>query len=275
MTAMRALSFGPTSLYLPIGAGALAIAFLLVGFDEYVVLRASKRADEIQTQRFDAWGDWRFYFQPKQWFRRGNHILFLRQGNVDSGFEDITVLEVSPTFELTRRWDARRMEHVVGTRWKLFDVSERRLEESRRRLITLPELVLDLKVAKDKLRIRSGRPEQMQWSELREQIRARRTVGLPTGPFALAMHNRFAYPISGAFAAVVAVGLATRKNRRGHLTTAILEGLAVAMCLWGFMVVARTLVLTDRIPAAIAAWTPILAIAITASRLWMRDELRA
>ena len=63
--------------------------------------------------------------------------------------------------------------------------------------------------------------------------------------------------------------------RRGHLTTAILEGLAVAMCLWGFMVVARTLVLTDRIPAAIAAWTPILAISITASRLWMRDELRA
>ncbi len=109
----------------------------------------------------------------------------------------------------------------------------------------------------------------MRVPELREQIRARRGSGLSYTQFSLALHNRFAYPLAGIPAALLAVGLALRRGRKGHLTTAVVEGLVVSMALWGLMVVARTLVLAGRIPAGIAAWAPTAILVIGSALLWM------
>lgn len=80
VTALGALTFGPSALYVPIGLCALLACLGFVVFDETVVVGASRRVDEITTQRFNRWGDWRFYYSPKQWFRRGENVFFLRSG---------------------------------------------------------------------------------------------------------------------------------------------------------------------------------------------------
>jgi lipopolysaccharide export system permease protein len=118
--------------------------------------------------------------------------------------------------------------------------------------------------------VKVGRPEQMRLSELNEQIRTRTEVGLPTRQFSLGYHNRFAYPFAGLPAALLAVGLALRPNRKGNLTTAMVEGLIVAVTLWGLMVVCRTLVLAERLSPAIAAWAPFVVLAVAAALLWHR-----
>ncbi|XXF75621.1 LptF/LptG family permease [Myxococcaceae bacterium GXIMD 01537] len=273
VTALGALTFGPSALYVPIGLCALLVCAGLIAFDERVVVNASRRVDEITTQRFNRWGDWRFYYSPKQWFRRGEHVFFLRAGGPEEGFKDVSVLTVSPGFELKRRLDAEAMHPLEGTRWRLTGVVERSFGPGGSTQVrSLPEAEYDLGVPGSAFRIRPGRPEQMRTPVLRQQIAVRSEVGLATKQYQLALHNRFAYPLAGLPAALLAVGLALRPGRKGHLTAAIVEGLLVAVAMWGLMVVCRTLVLTGRLPAAVAAWLPCLILAVAAVALWLRRE---
>ncbi len=275
LTAINALSFGPRALYLPVAIWSALLCVGFVLFDEYAVVKAGPRVDEITTQRFRRWGDWRFYFQPKQWFRLQDRVFYLRAGDAERGFEDVTVLRLTPGFELGQRIDAERMHHVEGTRWMLEQVADRTFgADGQSTLRTAERAEYDLGAPGNAFRIRKGRPEQMQLPVLWEQIDARAEVGLPTQQFRLAMHNRFAYPLAGLPAALLAVGLALRRDRKGHLTTALIEGLAIAMALWGMMVVCKTLVLSERMSPAVAAWTPAFMLVVAALVVFLRNDAR-
>ena len=271
LTALKALSFPPAALYLPVALCALVAAGGMVAFDEYVVTRASTQVDEITFNRFHTWGDWSRWFRQYQWFRRGDRVFYLRGGDAEHGFDEVTVLTLSPDFRLSSRLDAARMEHVEGTRWRLRGVVERRLEPGGG-VTRVGEGLYELGAPADAFRIRQGRPEQMQVGELSEQIEARRQAGLPTQQFILALHNRFAYPLTGVAAALLAVGLALRPGRKGHLTVALVEGLVVAVALWGMMVVGKALALAQHLPAGAAAWAPFAVLVVAAAALWLRRE---
>ncbi len=273
LTALASLSFGPAALYLPVALLSSAMAVGLMAFDEWFVVHAGRRVDELHTQKFDTWGDWRVYHTPKQWFRRGDRIICLRSGDVSSGFGDVTILTVTAQFDLAQRIDAQRMEHVGDRVWRLVDVVQRDFKgDGSSVLARKPVVELDLGLDRRALHIVPGRPQQMRFHELREQIRARREVGLATEQYDLALHNRFAYPLAGVPAALVAVGLALRRTRRGHLTTALVEGLAVALVLWVMMVISRTLVLTGRLDPGPAAWGPVGILVMAAAYLWLWHE---
>jgi lipopolysaccharide export system permease protein len=227
--------------------------------------------DEITALRFHRWGDWRSFYDRKQWFRHQDLILHLEGGDVESGFQGITVLRLTPDFELAERVDAARMEHAGGTRWHLQGVTRRVFDRrGGLKLTTLSEETVDLGIGRGLLGIRPGRPEQMRLPVLRQQIRARREVGLPDRLFVLALGNRFAYPLAGVPAALVAVALALRPGRGGSLTGALVEGLAVTMGLWGLTVIARALVNAGRMAPLVAAVLPLLALGLAlAALLWV------
>jgi lipopolysaccharide export system permease protein len=271
LTAILALGFGRRALILPVGAVALGAALLLGLLDELAVGHASRRVDEITALRFHRWGDWRSYFERKQWFRHQDRILHLESGDVESGFRGVTVLRLTPAFELAERVDALGMEHAGGTRWRLHGVTRRAFDQrGGLKLTELTEETVDLGIPASLLAIRPGRPEQMRLPVLRQQIRARREVGLPDRLYLLALGNRFAYPLAGVPAALVAVALALRPGRGGSLTGALVEGLAVTMGLWGLTVVARALVNAGRMAPFVAAALPILALTVAlAALLWV------
>jgi lipopolysaccharide export system permease protein len=266
-----ALGFGQRVLFLPVGAVALCAALVLGLLDEFVVGHASRRVDEITALRFHRWGDWRSYYDRKQWFRHQDLILHLESGDVDSGFHGATVLRLTPDFELAERVDANRMEHAGGTRWRLVGVTRRAFDRrGGLKLTEIPEQTVDLGIPRSLLAIRPGRPEQMRIPVLRQQIRARREVGLPDRQYLLALGNRIAYPLAGVPAALLAVALALRPGRGGSLTGALVEGLAVTMGLWGLTVVARALVNAGRMAPFLAAALPVLALTLAlAALLWV------
>lgn len=273
LTALRSLSFGPAALYLPVALGAFLGAVALIAFDERVVTQAGAKVDEITVQRFKVWGDWRYHYEKKRWFRSGEQIFHLREGDVEQGFEKVTLFSLGPDFELRARLDAEKMSHAGGTRWRLEKAVERSfLPGGQTSLSAFDVQERELGVPVSAFRILLGRPEQMRVSQLAEQIEARKKVGLPAARFVLALHNRFAYPLMGFAAALVAVGMALRPGRKGHLTAALLEGLLVAVALWGLLVVSKSLVLSDRLAAPVAAWLPFVLLLSVALVLWLRRE---
>src|SRR5262249_25411691 len=114
--------------------------------------------------------------------------------------------------------------------------------------------------------------EQLRFVELLEQIDARSQLGRSTPKLSYAVHNRLAYPLMGFAGALLAIGLALRPDRKGHLTAALIEGALISSVLWGVLVSGRALVIAERISAGVAAWTPLVLILLAASVIYLRRD---
>ncbi|MFL5423277.1 MAG: LptF/LptG family permease [Myxococcales bacterium] len=69
LTALYALGVTPRRLAAPVGAVGLVFGVVLFFLGEQVVVRADARAEEIQVQRFQRWGDWASYHSGTSWLR--------------------------------------------------------------------------------------------------------------------------------------------------------------------------------------------------------------
>ncbi len=260
-TALRAMGLGPWWLAGPVVAVTLALGVALVLLHDVVGVQAEARADEIGSLRFGRGGDERRFLEaraPKHWFRGadGRHIYNLRGHLPGGGFEHVTVLAVDARLHLVRRIDAARMHPAAGA-WLLEDVQDRtflpdgnvRLERARSRAYRFDE-------PPEAFSIVPGRPSQMRWATLLHQIDVRRALGLPVNDFLLERYNRLAYPFAGVSGALVAVALALRRNRKGHVSAALVESVGVSLVFWGAQGVSWALGLSGRVPPWIAAWAP-------------------
>jgi len=261
-TAMRSVGLGPWRLGLPVVTVALLAGAVLVVLNDVVGVEAAERAEQIQAVRFGRGGDLRRYLtwrEPKRWFRGadGRRIYDLRGTLPGGGFERVTVLEMTPGFRLARRVDAVRMRPAADGAWILDDVEER---------LFLPGGTMVLDVAGQRtyrfdeppgtFAVAPGRPSQLRWRTLLEQIGLRRRLGLPVAPFQLERYNRLAYPFAGVPGVLLACALALRRGRKGHVSAALVEAVGVSLLFWGVQGVTYALGLSGRVPPWIAAWAP-------------------
>jgi lipopolysaccharide export system permease protein len=96
----------------------------------------------------------------------------------------------------------------------------------------------------------------MRWETLLRQIGVRRRLGLPVEEFQLERYNRLAYPFAGVPGALLALALALRPNRKGHVSAALVESVGVSLLFWGTQGVSWALGLSGRVPPWVAAWAP-------------------
>ena len=259
-TAMRALGLGPWRVAVPVLAVAALVASALVWMGDAVVVNATARADEIMATRFHRAGTFARSRAPKRWFRGrdGHRIYHLRGAGEGSSFERVTVLEVTPQFRLRRRIDAARMAPGAAPgEWVLTDVEERSFAgDGSVATVTAPSRTYRFDEDPGAFAVRPGRPSDMRRSALREQEALRRRLGLPAQDFALEWHNRLSYPLAGIPAGLLALGLALRRERKGHLTAALMEAVAVSFVFWGVQGICWSLGVSGRLPPAAAAWFP-------------------
>ncbi len=262
--AMRAAGLGPWFLSAPVIAVVLAFGVGLVVLHDAVGVQAVERVEEIRAFRFKKGGDrksWEEARAPKRWFRGhdGRHMYHLRGVLPGGGFEGVTVLELSPGFRLTRRLDARAMR-PAGADWAREEVVERtflpdgslRVERSAQRTVHFDEPA-------DAFAVVPGNPAQMRWGRLVQQISVRARIGLPVADFRLERDNRLAYPLAGIPGALLAIALALRPNRKGHIATALVESVGVSLLFWSVQGITWALGLSGRVEPWVAAWAPDLA----------------
>ena len=265
LVGLRALGGSRAHLYLPVGVVALVAALGLSAWDEWIAGPAGRRVDAIARQRFQVWGDFNFFYLPRQWFRVGQNVFHVRHTAPDGLFE-VSVFRLSKDFSLEERIDAGQMVASPSGGWLLRDGEVRTfLPGGGGTQVAFTELERSFKgVGPDTFRVMLGKPEQMKFRDLLSQRDLRAKVGLQSSRYDLALHNRFAYPLTGVAAALLAVALAARPGRKGHLTAALVEGLAIVGVLWLMMVACRSAVLSEALPAALAAWFPVATLAAVA-----------
>ncbi len=260
-TAMRSVGLGPWRVALPVVAAVGLVALALVLLHEAWGVKAAQRAEEIQVTRFSrggAYRRWQATQQPKRWFRGadGRHVYHLRGVLPGGGFERVTVLELSDDFRLVRRIDAGKMEPAPGGAWRLANVEERSFTPEGDGFETATSREYRFDEPPGSFDLRPGRPSQMTLAVLDQQIAVRERLGQPSVDFAIEKANRVAYPFAAVSGALVAVALALRRNRHGHLSTAMLEAVGLSLALWAAQGICLGLGLSGRLPALLAAWLP-------------------
>ena len=260
-TAMRALGLGPWRIAGPSLAVVLLAGGTLVVVHDAVGVRAEARAEEIRTFRFGGGSEVSRYQaarEPKRWFRgrNGRYVYHLRGALPGGGFDGVTVLEIGPSFRLARRIDAQRMR-PAGADWILEEVEDRTfLPDGSLRLEVAAERRYRFDEPSDAFAVVPGRASQMRWATLVSQIRIRRRLALRVADFELERYNRLAYPLSGAPGALLAIALALRANRKGHVAAALVEAVGVSLLFWGVQGVTWALGLSGLFTPWLAAWAP-------------------
>jgi lipopolysaccharide export system permease protein len=278
LTALYALGVRPVRLAAPVAAVALVAGGLLFLLGERVVVRADARAEEIQVKRFNRWGDWATYHSGESWLRGEHGHIFHLGPQRDGGWEPATILEIAPPFRLARRIDARRLEPAGPGVWRLLDatetnyspvgsgpgggISEHHFDELEQRF---PETAADLE-------LRSGRPRQLAWRQLREQADRRARLGQPVREWQLALWERATHPITLVPAALAGLGLVlvrVRRRRRLPLPGAVALGMGLSLLLWAVTVVVHAVSLSGGLPPWVAGLSaPAFASVLAALTLW-------
>jgi len=256
LTAFHALGNAPARL---IGAILVTCAIGcagLVALNEAVVLEAARKAEEIKATRFRRSGDFRAYLEQQHWFRSGDRLYNLR-GVDGEAFTDVTLYRVDEDFSLAERIDARRMVPVEGGGWRLEGATVSSFDGARRTGRALHDtLLVELPESPDELHVRTGKPRQMGLFALWEQIGVREKLGLSSLEYRHELHNRIAYPFAAVPGALLAIRLALRRNRKGHLATALAEGILISLVVFTLLTVFRALGISGQLPPILAAWLP-------------------
>jgi len=277
LTALFALGVRPLRIAAPLAAFAALLGLALIWLGEAVVVRADARAEEIQVKRFNRWGDWATYHAGSSWLRGKDGRIYHLGPERDGGWEPATVLEIAPPFRLSRRIDARRIEPAGPGRWRLLDALETRYELyggpggtiAERRVGVLlerfPETPADLE-------LRNGRPRQLPWRQLREQVRRREKAGQRAREYEVALSERAAMPIQVVPAALAGLGLAfklQRPRRRMPMAGAVALGMGLSMLLWAASVIGHAIGMSGAVEPWVGAAIPgALSALIAGLALW-------
>jgi lipopolysaccharide export LptBFGC system permease protein LptF len=277
LTALFALGVRPWRLAAPVAVIATVFGVLLFLLGERVVVRADARAEEIQVKRFNRWGDWATYHAGTTWLRGQQGRIFHLGPQRDGGWEPATVLEIVPPFQLARRIDGRRLEPAGPGRWRFLDAVETRYALSKDPGGIIAEVRADVleerfpETAAD-LELRGGRPRQLPWRSLREQVQRRGRLGQPVREWELALWERAAHPLTAIPAALGGLGLIlwrARRRRRLPLAGAVALGIALSMALWAVSVIVHAASLSGGLPTWSAAiCPPLFASAVAAFTFW-------
>jgi lipopolysaccharide export system permease protein len=243
----------------PLVACSLLTGLAVYQFDDAVAVHAALEAERISAEHFHIWGAYRTYLAPKRWMKLEGRILQLGDPLPGGGFQGASVFQMSKDFSLARRIDAETMVPVGGDSWLLRGVQVRSFDGSggtQSHFERVPELRLDMPGAAAIQQVAPGRPEMFSRGELRRQIDVRQLLGLGTDEQWFEYYSRLAYVLVGCAGTLLAAALALRANRRGNVSTALLEGLVVAAALWAFQGVAKALSLSGKLPPLVCAFAP-------------------
>lgn len=266
LTALLSIGLRPRRLAVPISAFALLLGGGMILLQENVVVHADARAEEITAVLFHHWNDYGAWHAQKHWVRGKERRFFLLGERRGEGFEPASVFELEEPFHLVRRLDGRRLEQVDNGRWRLLDAVERRYGKDEIAETKAGEIPLALPDRLEDLALRSGRPRQLPWSDLRQQAVLRAAVGQPDIEYRITIWERLAQPILPLAAALAAFAL-TLRRRRGKprpptLASALALALVLVLGLWALSVVAHAAAVGGTIAPPLAAALPLAACAL-------------
>ncbi|HWR13766.1 MAG TPA: LptF/LptG family permease [Terriglobales bacterium] len=262
ITAMKATGISIYRVVLPVLVMAGVVAVGLFFFDQLYLPQLNKKQDALRNQIKGKPAQ--TYLRPDRKWIFGQHssIYYYEFFDPDQNrFGSISVFEFDPkTFALTRRIYAARAHWSDSLQRWIFENGWARdfrgpaIEDYRPfEVSTFTELNEPPNYFKKEVKQSS----EMNYEELRRYINDLAQSGFDVVRLRVQLHKKFAFPLMTFVMAVLAVPFALRGGRRGALA-GVAMAVGIAITFWVSMGFFEAMGNASQLPAALAAWAPVL-----------------
>ena len=258
ITAMRAAGLKLSWIAAPLFGLGVLLSLGSIVLNETIVPFTQRRAKEIynmEIRRKDKTGD---YSQSDFWWRSSG--IFYSVGMFDSRSKtlyDVSKLELSGTFKIDRRVDAREavwLDPLLG--WNMRGVTDYRFVQNN---------TLDIKTYKSMPLPISEKPSDfydvktdastMSFQELRRFIKKQGANGISTSSYLANLYEKLSFPFINLIAALVVLSFALKPARSGSMAASVLAALIIGFSYYAIHSFSIALGKAELMPPLIAAWT--------------------
>ncbi len=254
--AMKMGHLGALRIGLPciaVGLGTSVLAWVTV---EYVAPSASERALDIERTQVRRLPAHRITRDSDIWYRaqddRFVHISLIEtQSGVIRG---MSVFELSPTFDLLRRIDAREASFGPES-WTVRDGYQLELNRNPIRVTPFTHMAVSLKERPEEFARVARSPEEMSYVQLRQYIDRLVKSGVSATRYMVDLHAKFATVLVSLVMAILGVSFGLRTGRSGVM---LWVGLCIPMGFVYYMLLVLGISLGrgGALPPFVAAWLP-------------------
>jgi LPS export ABC transporter permease LptF/LPS export ABC transporter permease LptG len=262
ITALKATGVSVYRVVLPVLLMAAIVAMGLFFFDQLYLPQLNKQQDALRNQIKGK--PPQTYLRPdRKWiFGQHNSIFYYEFFDSDQNrFGSLSIFEFDPnTFELTRRvyatrahWSDDLQRWIFEEGW-VRDFRGMAIEDYKPfEVSTFAELNEPPSYFKKEVKQSS----EMNYQELRRYINDLAQSGFDVVRLRVQLHKKFAFPLMTLVMAVLAVPFALRGGRRGALA-GVAMAVGIAVIFWTGMGFFEAMGNANQLPAALAAWAPVL-----------------
>jgi lipopolysaccharide export system permease protein len=254
--AMRACGISLWQIAGPVIGACLGLSLLTLMWNEYVVPECSMRAHyvervSIKKKPFKGhFGEWEIWYHGKQSFTN-----IARFDANRSQIHGLKRYEFDDQFRLIRMITATTATWEDG-RWRTTEATEVNIAPGGAMTTrSLPESEIALSETPEDFSAVHREPEDLSFGALREEIADLRSKGIDTTDATVGLWLKLAVPFVSLVMALLALPLATRRNRNRAVAANVGLALVVGFSYWVVLALAMSLGRTGILPAPVAAWS--------------------
>lgn len=239
----------------PVLCLSLVLVVLSFILSEWTIPLTSSAADYVYQVKIKQEQSFVYFKNDKIWFKRGNTVT-----NIDfydakkDVIKGLTLLELSPSYALTKRIDAREGKWTQGE-WVFSDVIERSFTNDG---IASKQVYKELKgIIKEPpsvFKIVEKNPEEMSYKELKRYINRLRRNGHDIRRYLVDLHSKIAFPFINLVMTLAGFSVGLRYSKTKHISKGVFTGIMLGILYWFFHTISLALGYKEIFPPLFAAW---------------------
>jgi lipopolysaccharide export system permease protein len=252
---VRTAGVSTSSLMRPLVLFSLVLVILSFSLSEWVIPLTSSAGEYIYRVRIKKEQSYVVYKNDRIWFKRGNFICNIEFFDARKDeIRGLTVLELSNTFGIQKRYDAQDGTWKGGA-WTFHNVVERRFMndgiESKTVYQSLSGLISE---PPSVFKIADKNPEEMSYKELQRYINKLKRNGHDVKRYTVDLYDKLAFPFINLIMVLAAFSVGLRYSKTKHVSKGIFSGICLGVLYWLFHSVAKSLGYSEIFPPFFAAW---------------------
>lgn len=248
----------------------LVVAPLHFILDDRVVAHSAKTLRLWQEQDYRGRPPRSAVDEGPAWIAVAGSIVHVEAASFDGHvLRDVTVIDRSSDGGMQAYTTAQRAEYRGG-RWTLYDAE--RLEIGHGKAREYERLSWPAPIRPGRFAASSTQPAELTYAELRRLLKSPDKGNRPDYFYATWLNRKFSLPLSSLAMVLLAAPLGLMVGRRPNLLAGMAAGVAAGFLFFVFDNVALTLGESGMLPAALAAWVPLLLFSILAISFLLHAE---
>jgi len=255
MIIARTSGISTLSLMKPLLAFSMVLVVFSFVLSEWIIPFTSGASDYLLRVKIRGGESQVFFKNDKIWFKKNNVICNIDYFDAKSDtIKGLTVLELSDTFAIKKRYDAEQGTFKDGS-WYFTHVAERTFDGNgiiaKKTYAEFKDLIEE---PPSFFKIANKDPENMGYGELARYIEKLKSDGHNIRRYLVDLYNKVAFPFANLIMVFAAFSVGLRYMKTKHVSVGVLSGIMLGACYWGVHFLSLAFGYGETFPPLFAAW---------------------